>query len=49
MNITAECDKACLQPDAIRTAKQQRTQKKDKDAAKKGMATMGIGQQGNRH
>jgi DNA repair protein RAD16 len=32
-------------PDAVRTLKQQKTQRKDKDAALKGMATMGIGQQ----
>lgn len=31
-------------PNAVRTLKQQRTQKKDKQAALKGMATLGIGQ-----
>jgi len=31
-------------PDAIKTLKQQKTQKKDKQAALKGMATLGIGQ-----
>jgi DNA repair protein RAD16 len=36
-------------PDAIRTAKQQRTQKKDKNAAIKGMRTMGIGQAANKN
>mmetsp|Transcript_98335 Transcript_98335/g.194890 ORF Transcript_98335/g.194890 Transcript_98335/m.194890 type:complete len:1264 (-) Transcript_98335:250-4041(-) len=34
-------------PDAIRTAKQQKTRKKDKEAALKGMRTMGIGQDGD--